>query len=270
MTAIMDQAFEILPGDSSRALVLLADHAMNRVPDPYGNLGLPDSAFARHIAYDIGVEGLVRGLAERLQVPAVMATFSRLLIDPNRGEDDPTLIMKLSDGAVIPSNHPLTPEEREKRLENWHRPYHRAVEKTIADIEAASGRTALVISVHSFTPYWKQFARPWHAGILWDTDPRAVTPFLELLRADKALIVGDNEPYDGALKNDCMYRHCTAKGRPHALLEIRQDLIGDDAGINAWVDRLTPMLETLNARPELHETRLHASRADHSEPPLPM
>jgi len=266
----MKQPFEILPGDSNKALVLLADHAMNRVPEPYGNLGLPDSAFSRHIAYDIGVEGLVRGLAARLEVPAVMATFSRLLIDPNRGEDDPTLIMKLSDGAVIPANHPLSAEERGRRLEMWHRPYHRAVEKTIAAAEETSGKAALVISVHSFTPYWKQYARPWHAGLLWDTDPRAITPFLELLRADPDLIVGYNEPYDGALKNDCMYRHCTAKGRAHALLEVRQDLIGDDAGIAAWVDRLAPMLDQLNARPELHEKVMHASRADHREPPLPM
>ena len=156
----MTQAFEVLPGDSRKALVLLADHAMNRVPEPYGNLGLPDSAFLRHIAYDIGVEQVVRGLAKRLDVPVVMSTFSRLLIDPNRGEDDPTLIMKLSDGAIIPANHPLSDEERNRRLEMWHRPYHRAIERTIDEVEAMSGRTALVISVHSFTPYWKQFARP--------------------------------------------------------------------------------------------------------------
>ena len=266
----MTQAFEVLPGDSRKALVLLADHAMNRVPEPYGNLGLPDSAFLRHIAYDIGVEQVVRGLAKRLDVPVVMSTFSRLLIDPNRGEDDPTLIMKLSDGAIIPANHPLSDEERNRRLEMWHRPYHRAIERTIDEVEAMSGRTALVISVHSFTPYWKQFARPWHAGILWDSDPRAVTPFIELLEADPDLVVGDNEPYEGALKNDCMYRHCTQKGRAHALLEIRQDLIGDKTGVASWVDRLTPILETLTAQPDLHQTRLYGSQADRLEPPLPM
>ncbi len=266
----MNQSFEIIPGDSSKALVLLADHAMNRVPEPYGTLGLPNSAFSRHIAYDIGVEGVVRGLCARMGIPAVMSTFSRLLIDPNRGEDDPTLIMKLSDGAVIPANHPLSAEERERRLDLWHRPYHRAIEKTIAEVEAASGRAALVVSVHSFTPYWKQYARPWHAGLLWDTDVRAIRPFVDLLRADPDLIVGDNEPYDGALKNDCMYRHCTQKGRAHALLEIRQDLIGDAPGIASWVDRLVPILSDLNARPELHEKAMHASRADTLEPPLPM
>lgn len=258
----MTEPFEIIPGDSSHGLVLLADHAMNRVPPPYGDLGLPESAFARHIAYDIGVEEVTRGLATRLGVPAVMATFSRLLIDPNRGEDDPTLIMKLSDGAIIPANHPLSDDEREHRLASFHRPYHRAVADTIAATEAQSGKTALVISIHSFTPFWKQFARPWHAGLLWDSDPRAIQPFLALLRADPDLVVGDNEPYDGALKNDCMYRHCTAKGRPHALLEIRQDLIGDASGVRSWIDRLTPILEALAARPELHRTEHFGSRTD--------
>src|SRR5690606_37881410 len=97
------QPFEIIPGDPSHGLVILADHAMNRVPPEYGDLGLPPEAFSRHIAYDIGVEGVTRDLSARLGVPAVLACFSRLLIDPNRGEDDPTLIMKLSDGMAIPA-----------------------------------------------------------------------------------------------------------------------------------------------------------------------
>ena len=258
----MTKAFEVITGDSSNALVFLVDHAMNHVPPAYGDLGLPQSAYARHIAYDIGVEALVRGLAARLDATAVMATYSRLLIDPNRGEDDPTLIMKLSDGAIIPANHPLTPEERESRLNNWHRPYHQAITDTLDAVEAASGKTAMVISVHSFTPFWKNVARPWHAGLLWDSDPRVTEPFMELLSADPDLVVGDNEPYEGAMKNDCMYRHCTVKGRAHTLLEIRQDLIGDDKGIQDWIDRLIPILADLNARPDLHETKIYKSRVD--------
>lgn len=253
--------FEIIKGDAQKGLVLLADHAMNRLPAEYGDLGLAPSAFTRHIAYDIGVEGVTRGLAARLGVPAVLGCFSRLLIDPNRGEDDPTLIMKLSDGAIIPGNHPLSAEERLKRLDTYHRPYHRAVAETIADVADASGMAPLVLSIHSFTPFWKQDARPWHAAILWDRDARAVTPFLDMLRADESLVVGDNEPYDGALMNDTMFRHCTAKGLAHALLEIRQDLIADADGITAWVDRLEPIAARLNAMPDLHEMRHFGSRA---------
>ncbi|KGF67646.1 N-formylglutamate amidohydrolase [Hoeflea sp. BAL378] len=252
--------FEILPGDPSPSLVILADHAMNRLPAEYGDLGLPAEAFTRHIAYDIGVEEVTRGLSARLGVPAVLGCFSRLLIDPNRGEDDPTLIMKLSDGMVIPSNHPLSDDERERRLALYHRPYHDAVATVIAETWRLSGKPPLVISVHSFTHAWKGIPRPWHAGVLWDTDPRAAQLLIDLLGADPALIVGDNEPYDGALRGDTMHRHCSMTGLAHALLEIRQDLIGERPGIDAWVDRLAPLLAAMTEREDLHEVQMHGSR----------
>ena len=119
-----------------------------------------------------------------LDVPAVLGGFSRLLIDPNRGEDDPTLIMKMSDGAIIPANHPLSEEERLLRLESFHRPYHDAVSGMIARVEEGSGKAPLVISIHSFTPRWKETPRPWQVGILWDSDPRAARPLIEALAAD--------------------------------------------------------------------------------------
>ena len=253
--------FEIIPGDPAHSLVILADHAMNRLPPEYGDLGLPAAAFTRHIAYDIGVEDVTRKLSARLNVPAVLGCFSRLLIDPNRGEDDPTLIMKLSDGMVIPSNHPLQDEERERRLVQFHRPYHDAVTSVISDTWRRSGKPPLVISIHSFTHAWKGVARPWHAGVLWDSDPRAVRPLIDALSMDPALVVGDNEPYDGALRGDTMYRHCSMAGLAHALLEIRQDLISDTAGVDAWVDRLAPIFMDLASRQELHEVELHGSRA---------
>ncbi|MDF1607901.1 N-formylglutamate amidohydrolase [Hoeflea sp. YIM 152468] len=254
------QPFEIIPGDPRRSLVILADHAMNRLPAEYGDLGLSAEAFTRHIAYDIGVEDVTRGLCARLGVPGVLGCFSRLLIDPNRGEDDPTLIMKLSDGMVIPANHPLSADERERRLNHYHRPYHDAVGSVIAETWRKSGKPPLVISLHSFTPSWKGVARPWHAGVLWDTDPRAVHPLINALSADPELIVGDNEPYDGALRGDTMHRHCSMTGLAHALLEIRQDLIAYPADVETWVSRLTPILASLADLPDLHEIQLHGSR----------
>lgn len=252
--------FEMIDGDRTKGLVLLADHARKDLPAEYGDLGLPPSAFTRHIAYDIGVEAVTRRLAAMLGVPAVLGGFSRLLIDPNRGEDDPTLIMKLSDGAIIPANHPLSEEERQRRLERFHRPYHDAVATELAEVGAKAGAAPLVISIHSFTPAWKDVPRPWEVGILWDSDPRAVTPLIEALAADPALTVGDNEPYDGALGGDTMFRHCTAEGLPHALIEIRQDLIADDRGADCWAGRLSPILDEINATPDLHERRFHGSR----------
>lgn len=254
------QSFEILPGKHDKGMVILADHAMNRLPARYGRLGLPESAFARHIAYDIGIEGLTRQLSAKLGVPAVLGGFSRLLIDPNRGEDDPTLIMKISDGAVISGNHPIAQEEWDYRIETFHRPYHAAVAETINAVANATGKAPLVLSLHSYTPAWKGIPRPWQAAVLWDSDRRAVGPLLDMLRTDPDLVVGDNEPYDGALKGDTMYRHCMVTGIPHALLEVRQDLIADEAGISAWAERLTPIFAAMNADPAMHEYDVHVSR----------
>lgn len=255
-----DSPFEILDGDRSRGLVLLADHATNRVPAAYGRLGLPGAAFERHIAYDIGIEGLTRALAERLDVPAVMSRFSRLLIDPNRGEDDPTLIMRISDGAIVPGNHPITTDEWRRRLETYHRPYHGAVSETIGKVAEASGTAPLVISLHSFTPFWKGTPRPWHITVLWDSDHRAVDPLLAELAAIPGVVTASNEPYDGALRGDTMFRHCMKAGIPHALIEVRQDEIGEQAGIARWAERLAPVLARLNADEALHTYQTFPSR----------
>src|SRR5690606_23139250 len=136
-----------------------------------------------------------------------MANFSRLLIDPNRGEDDPTLIRQLYDGTVVPANYPMTPQEREKRLENYYRPYHDAVGAMVASVAKASGAAPFIFSVHSFTPVMQGHVRPWHVGVLWDLDPRAALPLIQMLSQDETLVVGDNEPYDGALRGDTMFRH---------------------------------------------------------------
>ena len=256
----LQSAYETLAGDDSLGLVLLADHATNHLPTDYNHLGLPKEAFTRHIAFDIGIEPLTRALAQRLNCPAVLSRFSRLLIDPNRGEDDPTLIMKISDGAIIPGNYPISAEEWENRLETWHRPYHRAVSETIKLVEKACGKAPLVLSLHSYTPVWKGVPRPWHAAVLWDGDGRASSRLLHALEAPGDVIIGDNEPYDGALKGDTMYRHCLVRGIPHALLEVRQDLISDEAGVAAWTERLLPIFESLNSDPALHRFEIHRSR----------
>ncbi|MDQ2634355.1 MAG: N-formylglutamate amidohydrolase, partial [Pseudomonadota bacterium] len=213
--------FEIVDGDRSRGVVLVADHARRDLPEEYGDLGLPAAEFDRHIAYDIGVERVTRKLAELAGAPAVLAGFSRLLIDPNRGEDDPTLIRQLYDGTVVPANYPMVAEERERRLDRFYRPYHDAVGAMIASVAAASGRAPFILSVHSFTPVMQGYIRPWQVGVLWDLDDRVARPLIDMLAEDPLLTVGDNEPYDGALRGDTMYRHAIVNGFAHALVEIR-------------------------------------------------
>jgi len=252
--------FELIEGDRGGGMLILADHAGRELPEEFDRLGLPEAEFDRHIAYDIGVEGVTRRLAALTGAPAVMARFSRLLIDPNRGDDDPTLIRQLYDGTVIPGNYPMAAEERERRLGRFYRPYHDAIAALCASVAEESGRAPFLFSVHSFTPRMQGFERPWHVGILWDSDNRAVDPMLAALRAEKGLVVGDNEPYDGALRGDTMFKHAIVNGLAHALIEIRQDLIGEDAGQRQWAERLAPMLEAINARPDIHEVKRFGSR----------
>ena len=256
---------ETVAGDLSCGILLLCDHASNDVPSTYRDLGLPAAQFQRHIGYDIGAKALTLALAKHLNAPALMTTYSRLLIDPNRGEDDPTIVMRLSDGAVVPGNATIDAAERQKRIEQFHRPYHELIATTLDKMMEAAP-PPVIISMHSYTPVWRGVPRPWHAGILWDMDDRAVRPILDGLGAQNGIVVGDNEPYDGALKNDTMYQHATLRGLAHALIEVRQDLIADEAGVTEWTERLLPILAELPRQSDLREIRKGPSRAD--TPPI--
>jgi predicted N-formylglutamate amidohydrolase len=257
--------FVRIAGDPAAGLIILCDHAANRVPSDYGDLGLGPEELRRHIAYDPGAAAVTLELARRLGVPAVLSTFSRLLIDANRGEDDPTLIMRLSDGAVVPGNARVDAAERERRIAHFHAPYHAAITAAIDDC-LVQGAVPALVSIHSFTPVWRGRNRPWHAGVLWDRDPRLAEPLIAALAADPNLVVGDNEPYAGALANDTLYRHGTRRGLAHALIEIRQDLIADEPGARAWSERLAAIVADLNRRDEIHKVRHYGSRSGPVDP----
>jgi predicted N-formylglutamate amidohydrolase len=259
--------FVHLDGAATAGLLLICDHASNQVPPEY-DLGLPAGEMGRHIAYDPGAEAVTVALARRLNAPAVLSTFSRLLIDANRGEDDPTLIMRLSDGAVIPGNAHVDAADRARRITRFHAPYHAAISRAI-ETSFLTGVVPVLLSIHSFTPVWRGKQRPWHAGVLWDKDPRLAVRLIDALRADGTLAVGDNEPYAGALANDTMYRHATRRGLAHALIEIRQDLIADGRGVADWADRIERILSEVVRVPELHEIRHHGSLAGPVDPIYP-
>lgn len=252
------EAYTVRSGSLASGALLLCDHAANLFPEGYGTLGLPESELQRHIAYDIGALSVTRHMADALDAPAIHTHYSRLLIDPNRGADDPTLIMRLSDGAVIPGNRVLSAEERRHRAERYYLPYHAAISRLI-DAYIEAGVPPVLISMHSFTDNWKGVPRPWHVSVLWDKDPRFAVPLLEALSAEGDLIVGDNEPYHGALEGDCMWQHGSMRGLPHAIIEVRQDLIGDADGQAAWGARLSRIIAGILARDDLrsdlHEVR---------------
>jgi len=246
-----------IPGDPSTGIIVLCDHASNEIPPEYRSLGLPESQLHRHIAYDIGAAGMTHALAEAFGAPALLTNFSRLIIDPNRGEDDPTLVMRLSDGAVVPGNARVDDAEIGRRIKRFYRPYDRAITNAIA-ATLAKGIRPIIVSVHSFTPVWRGSPRPWHAGILWAKDPRLSRSLIEALEADEALVVGDNEPYDGGLKGDVIDRHALDHGFSNTLIEIRQDLIADPGDAKAWGWRLAEALKPILEHP-LHREDFRSS-----------
>lgn len=239
-----EPSFGIIEGDFAKALVIISDHARNTIPDAYNNLGLPDSEFERHIAYDIGAEALTIGLAKALNVPTVYSKFSRLLIDPNRGLDDPTLIMKISDGALVPGNININSKEKQHRIDNYYQPYHDAVENLI-ETAISKGHSPKVFSIHSFTPFWKGVERPWHVGVLWEKDDCFARPLINGLAADKSIVVGENQPYQGGVEGESVDKHARAKGLQTALIEVRQDLIDTKSGVDEWTERLAQILSQI-------------------------
>ena len=232
-------AFQILGADRPSRWLITCDHASNAVPPAVGGtLGLSEGEMGRHIAWDIGGAGVTAHLARLLDAPAILTRFSRLVIDPNRGEDDPTLVMKLYDGTIVPGNRHAGDAEVQRRLDLFHRPYHAALGAL-----AARRADTVICAIHSFTPRLIGRApRPWHVGVLYAHDRRLADPLLARLRAERDLCVGDNEPYSGHLPGDSMDRHGLQPGRPHVLIELRHDLIATPDGERAWAERLAPLL----------------------------
>jgi predicted N-formylglutamate amidohydrolase len=219
--------------------LVTCDHAMNTVPPDVngGDLGLPREDMERHIAYDVGAYGLAQHLGVLLDAPVIASNFSRLVIDPNRGEDDPTLLMKLYDGSIIQGNRHADATERERRLDLCYRPYHRELARL------AALPHVVILSIHSFTRQLRgRPPRPWEVGVLFAEDDRFARPLIDRLNREGDLCVGVNEPYGGHLDGDAIDKHASAHNRPNALIELRNDLIADHAGQHAWAERLAPIL----------------------------
>ena len=251
MTETAFAAFEAIPGALDSGALIICDHASNAIPPAYGALGLEREALDRHIAYDIGAANVTRALAGLLGAPAVLSTYSRLVIDPNRGLDDPTLVMRYSDGAIVPGNAYADRAEIDRRSARFWTPYRHEIAATI-DAMMAAGEPPALISIHSFTDVWRGFSRPWKIGLLWDRDDRIAKPLIEALLAEPDLDaddVGDNEPYDGALAGDTIDAAATSRGLANVLIEIRQDEIGEKRNALAWGQRIARLLQPILADP---------------------
>ncbi|MCP5396406.1 MAG: N-formylglutamate amidohydrolase [Sphingomonadaceae bacterium] len=225
------EAYRIVGTPRFAGVLVVADHASNRVPDDI-DLGIDPALMEEHIAVDIGVGPIAERMAQERGFAAFLGNVSRLVSDTNRIETDPAAIPEASDGRAIPGNIGI---DREARLARFHRPYNEALDSLLA-----STPPMLTLVLHSYTPRLAtdpEAARPWHCGLLYDADDRGARLAHPLLEAD-GLLVGDQMPYSGKIYNAVIRRHFEGEGRPYLYLEVRQDLVGDEAGQREWAERL--------------------------------
>jgi predicted N-formylglutamate amidohydrolase len=239
--------------DHGQARVLLvADHASPYFPAALNQLGLADWVLERHVAWDIGSDKLTRFLADALDAQAVLAGFSRLIVDPNRRLDDPTAFVEICDGIAIPGNLNLDATHKELRVRSFFQPYHGAIAERLGRFEAR-GQVPAMISVHTCTPVFDRVVRPWHIGVMWDRDPRLALPLMESLRRMPDICIGDNEPYSGRHPHDfTVDHHAEAAGLPHVGIEVRQDLVRDESGARQWAEILAGALTGVLADEDLY------------------
>lgn len=237
---------EIYNEDGSSDIVLLCEHASHHMPSEYGDLGLSCVDRLRHIAWDIGAAEITRGLVKRLNAPAFLSTYSRLLIDLNRPLDAASSIPQLSESTNIPGNINIGEEEKVRRAARIFTPFHDRVADHITAREKA-GRKVKIVTIHSFTPVFKGYARPWHAGILYDHSHDFAQTVIDELRRDPALNVDGNVPYTVSREDDyAIPVHGQDRGHDAILIEIRQDLVSTPQGIAEWTDRLAKALLELS------------------------
>ncbi len=252
-------AFEVINPEGSAPYLLICDHASPRIPVALDRLGLDEGVLSEHIAWDIGIRDVARRLVERYDVTLVQSGYSRLVIDLNRYPTHPSATPERSGGVTVPGNQGLSPADVLHRADALFWPYHNAVSAALQRF-LARGRVPAIISLHSFTPEYRGFRRPWHVGVLWHQDGRMAAPLLAGLEAIPGLCVGDNEPYSA--KSPLGYSmdvHGMGAGLPHVLVEIRQDLISERAGAIQWADRLGALFSEILARPGLLKVERHAT-----------
>ena len=241
--------FVVLGEGGAAPALIVCDHASRAFPRALDRLGLDELATWQHIAWDIGAGELARGLAQALDAPAVLAGYSRLVVDCNRAPASADAIRTESDGWIIPGNRQLTAAERRARLATIFDPYHECIAAMRADFRRRA-TVPLLIAVHSFSPVVGGEQRPWHAGVLWNHDESNARRLLAGLRAQPGLMVGDNEPYSGKHPgNYTVDHHANENGLPHLCIEVRQDLLGSPAGLERWVRLLARVIRGILGDP---------------------
>lgn len=222
--------------------LIVADHAGNSIPRALGRLGVPETECERHIAWDIGIAAVSRLVADALDATLIQQNYSRLVIDSNRPPGAETSMPEISEATPVPGNIGLSEGGKAARVREIFRPYHDRIESEL-DRRRQAGRPAALIAMHSFTPVFRGVARPWHAGVLYNRDPRFAHLLMALLKREEGLVVGNNEPYDVNDATDYTIPvHGERRGLHHEAIEIRQDLIAGDQGQRTWAALLARLL----------------------------
>jgi predicted N-formylglutamate amidohydrolase len=228
--------------DGASPFLIVADHAGNLSPRALGRLGVPEAEWQRHIGWDIGIAGVCRVVADALDATIIQQNYSRLIVDCNRTPGTPASMPEVSEATPVPGNLALSEAQKAARVAKIFRPYHDRIEAEL-DRRRAAGRPTALLAMHSFTPVFKGVGRPWHAGVLYNRDPRFAHLIMALLKGEAGLVVGDNEPYSVTDHSDYTIPvHGERRGLHHAAIEIRQDLIADEEGQREWGARMARLL----------------------------
>jgi len=238
-------------------VLLVADHASPFFPTALNQLGLADWVLERHVAWDIGSDKLAQFLADELDAQAVLAGFSRLIVDPNRQPEDSSAFAEISDGIAIPGNIDLDDEQKALRIQSFFKPYHDRISSRL-DRFSENGIVPAMISVHTCSAVYDRIVRPWHVGIMWDKDPRIPVPLIRRLAQMEGICVGDNEPYSGRHPHDFTIDfHAEPAGLPHVGIEVRQDLVRNEDGARKWAGILATALREILSDDGLYRTLDH-------------
>jgi predicted N-formylglutamate amidohydrolase len=236
------RAVTVYNANATSPFLLVADHAGNLIPRALGRLGLAAAELQRHIGWDIGIAGLGRLLADALDATLIQQNYSRLVIDCNRPLEASSSIPAISELTEIPGNAGLTDADKMARADEIFRPYHDRIEAEL-DRRRQSGQATALVSLHSFTPVFKGVARPWHAAVLYNRDPRFAHRLIAQLNVEKEFTIGENVPYIVTDESDYTIPvHAERRGLHHVLIEIRQDLLADQSGQSEWALRVARLL----------------------------
>jgi predicted N-formylglutamate amidohydrolase len=243
--------YTLYNADGQAPILLVCDHASNAFPAAMHQLGLADWVLEKHVASDLGAALVTRCLADRLDAPAVLSGYSRLIIDPNRQLHDVSAFIEVSDGIAIPGNLDLDEQEKQERVDSFFKPYHDAIGNQLKAFRTR-GVAPAFISIHTCTPVFNNVVRHCHIGVMWDQEERISVPLIRRLRETPELRVGDNEPYSGRHPHDfTIDHHAESAGLPCVGIEVRQDLVSSPEGARKWADILAAAFEDVLSQPSV-------------------